>query len=151
VRLGDGTDESHRRAQAALDYLLPYTREFFSIDPVEQNIADAGIGPLTADLRAAWLASLDAALAEATLQAPHGAAPAAAIAAAVSAGAASVTTIGATSSAGGSANAGNASPGAAPAVQGYVSTGKFGAHSEHLGFLLAEMQSLARAHPGATW
>jgi ring-1,2-phenylacetyl-CoA epoxidase subunit PaaC len=26
-----------------------------------------------------------------------------------------------------------------------------GWHTEHLGFLLAEMQSLARAHPGATW
>jgi phenylacetate-CoA oxygenase PaaI subunit len=26
IRFGDGTDESHRRAQAALDYLLPYTR-----------------------------------------------------------------------------------------------------------------------------
>jgi ring-1,2-phenylacetyl-CoA epoxidase subunit PaaC len=24
-------------------------------------------------------------------------------------------------------------------------------HSEHLGFVLAEMQSLARAHPQATW
>lgn len=30
-------------------------------------------------------------------------------------------------------------------------TGKFGRHSEHFGFLLAEMQSLARAHPGVTW
>jgi ring-1,2-phenylacetyl-CoA epoxidase subunit PaaC len=29
--------------------------------------------------------------------------------------------------------------------------GKQGRHSEHLGFLLAEMQSLHRAHPGATW
>ena len=26
-----------------------------------------------------------------------------------------------------------------------------GWHTEHLGYLLAEMQSLARAHPGATW
>ena len=39
-----------------------------------------------------------------------------------------------------------------PAAQpGYVSQGKQGLHSEHLGYLLAEMQSLARAHPGATW
>jgi ring-1,2-phenylacetyl-CoA epoxidase subunit PaaC len=29
--------------------------------------------------------------------------------------------------------------------------GKQGRHSEHLGYLLAEMQSLHRAHPGATW
>ncbi|MEY2952297.1 MAG: hypothetical protein RLZZ401_384, partial [Pseudomonadota bacterium] len=38
-----------------------------------------------------------------------------------------------------------------PAATGYVSQGKQGLHSEHLGFLLAEMQSLARAHPEATW
>ena len=38
-----------------------------------------------------------------------------------------------------------------PAVAGHVSTGKIGVHSEHLGFVLAEMQSLARAHPEAVW
>ena len=47
LRFGDGTEESHRRAQAAVDYLMPYTREFFSTDDVETSIADAGIGPLT--------------------------------------------------------------------------------------------------------
>lgn len=30
-------------------------------------------------------------------------------------------------------------------------TGRDGIHTEHLGYLLAEMQSLARAHPEATW
>jgi ring-1,2-phenylacetyl-CoA epoxidase subunit PaaC len=38
-----------------------------------------------------------------------------------------------------------------PARSGFVSTGYKGAHSEHMGFLLAEMQSLARQHPGAQW
>ena len=33
----------------------------------------------------------------------------------------------------------------------YVTEGKKGLHSEHLGYLLSEMQSLARAHPGCTW
>jgi ring-1,2-phenylacetyl-CoA epoxidase subunit PaaC len=33
----------------------------------------------------------------------------------------------------------------------FVSTGKHGVHSEHMGFLLAEMQTLARQHPGAAW
>jgi len=37
----------------------------------------------------------------------------------------------------------------APAPYGWY--GKQGRHSEHLGYLLAEMQSLRRAHPGATW
>ena len=38
-----------------------------------------------------------------------------------------------------------------PAAGGYVTTGKLGVHSEHMGFVLAEMQSLARAHPEAVW
>ena len=38
-----------------------------------------------------------------------------------------------------------------PPVTPFRSTGRLGRHSEYLGFLLAEMQSLARAHPGATW
>ncbi|HVE05845.1 MAG TPA: Phenylacetic acid catabolic protein, partial [Paraburkholderia sp.] len=38
-----------------------------------------------------------------------------------------------------------------PAAVQHVSTGKRGEHSEHMGYLLAEMQSVARQHPGATW
>ncbi|MCC8402372.1 phenylacetate-CoA oxygenase subunit PaaC [Paraburkholderia sp. MMS20-SJTN17] len=107
IRFGDGTDESHRRAQAALDYLMPYTAEFFSADAVEDAIAAAGIGPRTAELEAAWRADVSATLDAATL--------------------------------------------ALPEPVKHVSTGKHGEHSEHLGFVLAEMQSLARQHPGASW
>jgi ring-1,2-phenylacetyl-CoA epoxidase subunit PaaC len=38
-----------------------------------------------------------------------------------------------------------------PADGAFRSTGKLGRHSEHLGYLLAEMQSLHRRYPGATW
>jgi len=38
-----------------------------------------------------------------------------------------------------------------PAVAPAVSTGRDGRHTEALGYLLAEMQHLARSHPGATW
>jgi ring-1,2-phenylacetyl-CoA epoxidase subunit PaaC len=38
-----------------------------------------------------------------------------------------------------------------PPSGGHVSQGKHGMHSEHMGFVLAEMQSLARAHPGGVW
>jgi ring-1,2-phenylacetyl-CoA epoxidase subunit PaaC len=38
-----------------------------------------------------------------------------------------------------------------PPATGHLSRGKDGLHSEHLSYLLAEMQSLARAHPQATW
>ncbi len=40
---------------------------------------------------------------------------------------------------------------ARPAETAFHWYGKQGRHSEHLGYLLAEMQSLHRAHPGATW
>ena len=38
-----------------------------------------------------------------------------------------------------------------PSAQGFLPTGTRGVHSEHMGFLLSEMQGLARAHPGAVW
>ncbi|MDQ6683697.1 MAG: phenylacetate-CoA oxygenase subunit PaaI, partial [Pseudomonadota bacterium] len=38
-----------------------------------------------------------------------------------------------------------------PAERAFRSTGKQGRHSEHLGFVLAEMQHLQRAFPGGTW
>ncbi len=56
VRLGDGTDESHRRAQRALDTLWPYVDELF-----------AGAD----ELRPAWDAAVAATLAEATLTRPR--------------------------------------------------------------------------------
>jgi ring-1,2-phenylacetyl-CoA epoxidase subunit PaaC len=96
IRLGDGTDESHQRMQAALDHLMPYTQEFWT-----------DVGANASDLREAWDREVDEALAEATLR--------------------------------------------RPAAEGYLPRGKQGIHSEHLGYLLAEMQSLARQHPGATW
>ncbi|MEF3323617.1 phenylacetate-CoA oxygenase subunit PaaC [Gulosibacter sp. GYB002] len=38
-----------------------------------------------------------------------------------------------------------------PDVKQAVTGGRRGEHREHLGYLLAEMQVLARKHPGATW
>lgn len=38
-----------------------------------------------------------------------------------------------------------------PSAQGIVSQGHLGVHSEHMGYVLATLQSLARAHPQATW
>ncbi len=107
VRLGDGTAESHVRAQRALLQLLPYTNELFSSDPVEEAMAIAGIGVRGAELKAGFDHLIAAVLEEAGL--------------------------------------------ALPAACVFQSTGKNGMHSEHLDFLLTEMQSLARAHPGAQW
>ncbi|MFL6133329.1 MAG: Phenylacetic acid catabolic protein, partial [Nocardioidaceae bacterium] len=40
---------------------------------------------------------------------------------------------------------------ALPDVRPAVTGGRRGVHSEHMGYLLAEMQYLARSHPGASW
>jgi len=53
IRLGDGTDESHRRAQAALDDLWSYTGELFAADEVDRALAD-GIAPDPAALQPPW-------------------------------------------------------------------------------------------------
>ena len=42
-------------------------------------------------------------------------------------------------------------PDACPTVPPAVGGGRRGLHTEHLGYLLAEMQHLHRSHPGATW
>jgi ring-1,2-phenylacetyl-CoA epoxidase subunit PaaC len=62
VRLGDGTDESHLRMQAALDRVWPYTHELF--EPVEGALVEP------ASLRAPWLSTVDTVLAGATLTRP---------------------------------------------------------------------------------
>ena len=92
IRLGDGTEESHRRAQHAIDALWPYTGEMFEAD---------------AALRGEWDETVAAVLAEATLMRPQ---------------------------------------------DGWMQTGgRHGRHTEHLGYILAELQFLQRAYPGATW
>lgn len=112
IALGDGTEESHARMQKALNGLWAYTGELFLGDAVDEAIAQAGIAPLPQSLHAAWEATVNSVLTEATLTIPgkvwqHG-----------------------VSGAGG---------------------GKRGVHSEHLGYILAEMQFLQRAYPGGTW
>ncbi|HZY15221.1 MAG TPA: Phenylacetic acid catabolic protein, partial [Ramlibacter sp.] len=38
-----------------------------------------------------------------------------------------------------------------PAPAPFLSTGKRGVHSEHMGFILAELQHLQRSYPGGVW
>jgi ring-1,2-phenylacetyl-CoA epoxidase subunit PaaC len=38
-----------------------------------------------------------------------------------------------------------------PSKTGFITTGKHQVHSEHLTYLLDEMQSLARRHPEGVW
>ena len=55
VRLGDGTEESHARAQTAIDDLWAYTGEMFAVDDAERALIDAGIAIDPATLHAQWL------------------------------------------------------------------------------------------------
>ena len=55
LKLGDGTDESHRRLQSAVDDLWRYTGELFLSDEMEQRLARANIGVESASLEGAWL------------------------------------------------------------------------------------------------
>ncbi|MER6243674.1 1,2-phenylacetyl-CoA epoxidase subunit PaaC [Streptomyces griseorubiginosus] len=91
VRLGDGTEESRRRTQAALGQVAPYLGELFSAFDVRDEVV-AVLGQVT---EAAGLSM--------------------------------------------------------PAWQPLPGRGREGRHTEHLAPLLAELQSVARAHPGATW
>ena len=70
VRLGDGTNESHRRMQDALNQLWPYTTEMLSSDAIDEAAHDTGLGPRFGDVKADWLADVDAVLTAATLQSP---------------------------------------------------------------------------------
>jgi len=70
IRLGDGTDESHRRVQDALDSLWRLTDELFAADEVDEQMAAAGIAPRLSELHARWSAHVDQVLREATLQRP---------------------------------------------------------------------------------
>lgn len=72
VGLGDGTDESHARMQAALDKLWPYVGEMFATDTVDEAMANAGVAPDPASLRAEYDALVSKVLAEATLTIPEG-------------------------------------------------------------------------------
>ncbi len=71
IGLGDGTEESHNRMQAALDKLWPYVGEMFVSDDVDAAMFDAGIAPDPASLRPAYDALLDDVFAAATLVRPQ--------------------------------------------------------------------------------
>ena len=107
VRLGDGTDESHRRAQSAVDDLWAFTGEMFAVDDGERGLIEAGIAVDPATLRPHWFETVSSVLAEATLVRPKS--------------------------------------------DWMQQGGREGRHSEHLGHLLSELQSMQRTFPGAAW
>ena len=107
VRFGDGTEESHRRAQAAIDGLWRFVPDLFDLTSEEQQLVADGVILDPASFHEEWMGMMQEVFTEGTLVMP-------------------TTSF---------------------AVRG---SGK-GVHTEHLGFLLAEMQFLQRAYPDARW
>ena len=70
IGLGDGTDESHRRMQSALDLLWPYVGEMFVADDVDTALQTQGIAPDLAHLRQSFDARIADVMSEATLTLP---------------------------------------------------------------------------------
>ena len=70
IRLGDGTDESHSKMQAAIDDLWMYTGEMFTADAIELALIEAGIAADVRALAAPWRAHVDEVLRVATLDVP---------------------------------------------------------------------------------
>jgi ring-1,2-phenylacetyl-CoA epoxidase subunit PaaC len=107
VRLGDGTEESHARAQAAIDDLWAFTGEMFAVDDSERALINAGVAIDPAALKSQWQKTVAGVVDEATLTLPKN--------------------------------------------DWMQQGGRTGRHSEHLGHLLSELQSLQRSFPGAAW
>jgi ring-1,2-phenylacetyl-CoA epoxidase subunit PaaC len=71
VRLGDGTEESHARMQAALEVEWPWMEELFDGSAVDSSLVDDGIAVDPATLRDAVITRIEAVVAEATLTVPQ--------------------------------------------------------------------------------
>ena len=107
IRLGDGTEESHRRMENALRELWEFTGELMTPNETDQLLAVMGLTPDLNSIRPLWEQDIQSVLAEATLDVPK--------------------------------------------RTWMQKGGKNGVHTEHLGFLLAEMQFLQRAYPNCQW
>jgi ring-1,2-phenylacetyl-CoA epoxidase subunit PaaC len=70
IRLGDGTDDSARRMQAALERLWPYMNELVDSDEIDRAAAESGLGPDWKSLRGFWLADMAAVFDDAHLTFP---------------------------------------------------------------------------------
>lgn len=108
IRLGDGTEESHRKMQEAIDKLWPYTGEIFNLSNSEKEIFVPMKNFEVNQARNNWDTEIMAILNDAGLQHPD--------------------------------------------INAWMhSGGKQGKHSEHLGYILAELQFVQRAYPNMEW
>lgn len=107
IRLGDGTEESNRRVQEAVDTLWRYTADLFYTDEVDVELVAAGIAPDLNAIRLDWEQTVNHVFHLANLNKPTN--------------------------------------------NWKQDGGRKGMHSEHLGYILAEMQYVQRAYPNMEW
>ncbi len=107
IRMGDGTDESHERAQAAIDHLWRYTSELFFEDNIDEQLQERQLVPSLKGIQANWMETVKAVLSEATLTIPTN--------------------------------------------NWKFEGGRQGRHSEHMGYILADLQYMQRAYPNMEW
>lgn len=70
LRLGDGTDESRRRLQVALDELTGYTTELFEMDDLERDLCEIGVAVDRSALFDRWFSAVSKTFAEANVTLP---------------------------------------------------------------------------------
>jgi len=70
-RLGDGTDVSHQKMQAAIDYLWAYVGELFEETTIEAEMKTLGIGADLNEIKDNYLPKVQAVLKAATLDIPE--------------------------------------------------------------------------------
>ena len=107
IRLGDGTEESHKKILKAIDDLWMFTGELFKPALYETEVVEDGFGVDIANLKDGWMQKVKNVFGEATLPVPENV--------------------------------------------WMQSGGKEGMHTEHLGYILADMQFLQRAYPDCEW
>ncbi len=107
IRFGDGTEDSHNRAQTAVNELWAYTGEMFEMNEVDAILIKEGIAVDLPAVKLKWEKHMSDVLEKATLVKPENV---------------------------------------------FMHTGsRKGIHTEHLAFILAEMQALPRMYPDAKW
>lgn len=106
-RLGDGTEESHKRIQNAIDDLWTYTDELFHQTEADTAMIKEGVGVDVTKLKSTYYNRVNSVIEEATLSVPEN--------------------------------------------TYFQKGGKQGIHTEHMGYLLADLQFMQRAYPDMEW
>jgi ring-1,2-phenylacetyl-CoA epoxidase subunit PaaC len=107
IRLGDGTEESTKRMQEAINERWAYTGELLTMSVADKAMLQQGIGVDLEAIHHLWQARVNTVIAEAGLT--------------------------------------------LPATKWMQEGGKDGRHTEHLGYVLAELQFMQRAYPNMEW